>query len=781
MSKIGLRKVLVWGGLSMLGLFLATGAGLLLYINSINNVIDERIEQLHNARSSTFYALYPALRVGQTYSRKDLRTLLEDQGYEEKKTADDMLPGTFAWEGKSSPPRLIVFRPEFTGAGRALEPLKVTLTLGEVETGLQINEILPDGGTPVGQFDSLPKQIGAFLAGRLRTQNAVALSDMPVNMRLAVMAIEDAKFLEHHGVSIRGTFRALFKNIQAGRASQGGSTITQQLMKNLFFSSKKEISRKLKEAVFAFVTEMRHSKEAILEAYLNEVYLGQWSTHEIHGVAEAARYYFNKPVSEISLAQSATLAAIIQAPNSHDPRRFADRALKRRNLVLKKMLDAEFILPPEYEMAVAEPLTVVPSERSLDNVDYFIDLVMDRLTPAIKKRLDSEMLTIYVSLNPYLQAAGSRALSSTIDRLQKTVPAIRDRAKKGMTLQGALIAVNPVDCSVVALQGGTNYKQTQFNRVLQGHRQPGSLFKPFVALTALIKGSDQGPIHPQSMFEDSPFEWKYDKQIWKPKNYDGKFRGMVSLRQTLEESLNIPTARLTQLVGVPPIVDTLRKAGITSPLPSVPSIALGSAEVTPFEAAEAFTTLANLGKYCTLRPYFQVFDENKNLIDENKLNQEERLPAPQTFQTVHMLKGTFTHGTARSAAWSGMNFSNFAGKTGTTNEAKDAWFAGFSPELLALVWIGYDEEANVGLTGSSAALPVWLDFMKQARPFAGTNDFVAPSLLLKCQVDRPNLSPDPAAPPTKEVEYFYPGTEPPGTECEKPNPPEPQFPLENGQ
>jgi len=735
-------------------LLVVVGAvGVFAYISVINHRIDDRIEQLHSAKASRFYAFFPPLRVGQRFRYLELKNFLEDQGFNERKDAEDLAPSQYRWEGdRKSPVRtLSLHRPSFSGPGHFIDRGRARLTFEKDNDGWVLKEVFSvDTQTAVELFEGVPKLIGAFLAGRIRTQDPVTLSDIPVSTRLAVIAIEDVRFLEHHGVSFRGTVRALLKNLMALRWVQGGSTITQQLMKNLFFTKKKSIERKFKEALFAFLTEQRYSKEAILEAYLNEVYLGQWGTHEIHGVSEGARYYFNRPLTEITLAQSATLAAILQSPNTHDPHRFPDRAITRRNLVLKKMLEAEFILPPEYELAVAEPLKVAPADRSLADVDYFMDLVMQKLPKEPLRKLEKETVSLYVSLNPSMQVIASQVLTDNLGRLQKNYPSLKRKLARGLVLQGALIAVDIKQCAVLSLQGGTHYKQTQFNRVLQGVRQPGSLFKPFVYLTAFSQSSPSRPFVASTQLEDAPFEWKYDNQRWQPRNYDGKFRGNVTIRQALEDSINIPTARLAQAIGIPPIIDVLRRAGIQSALPSVPSLSLGSADVTPFELAEAFSTLANMGQYCSLRPYFQVFDENRNLIFETKPAFEARLPVGPAFQTVSLLKGVLTQGTAKYAFQSGLNVTGLAGKTGTTNDAKDAWFVGFSPQVLVLVWVGFDEDEKIGLTGAAAALPIWIDFMKKISPFYTIEDFSPPSPLVryKCL--------------NNEEEYFVPGSELPG-------------------
>jgi penicillin-binding protein 1B len=762
------KRTLFWsvflGTCSIVGVVLAA----VIYYTFVNHTIDERIAQLHSSRSSIFYALYPSLQKGQTFTHKELRNLLEDEGYSEIKNVDDLKPGEFAWADEKGPsPAVVVFRAPFNGAGHMLEKSRAKITfapLPERPGALLITDLVRlDVQQPVDFFESAPKQVGSFFAGRLRTQNSVALSDMPISVRYAVIAIEDNKFLEHYGVSFRGTLRALFKNLLVGRWVQGGSTITQQLMKNLFFSNKKVISRKFKEALFALITEARYSKEEILEAYLNEVYLGQWGTHEIHGMSEASRFYFNRPVTELSLSQSAALAALIQAPNAQDPYRYAARLLKRRNLVLKKMLDGDFIVPQEYQEAVAEPIGVVPSARNLVDIDYFLDVVMERLPDNVTKRLDSDVFSVYLTMNPYLQSVAAHAMTDTIAHLQKISPAIRAKSEKGIQLQGAIIAVDVKSCGILALQGGRSYRQTQFNRVLQGKRQPGSLFKPFVALAALSQNLTP-PVTALTVLDDAPFEWKYEKQEWKPRNYDNKFRGEVTVRDAIEQSLNVPTAKLAQMVGVAPIIETLKRAGIESKLPEFPSISLGSAEVSPLELAEAYTTLASMGKYCYLRAYAQIFDENNNLVTENKITQEDRLPPIPTFQTIDIMKGVIQNGTGKSALLSGLNLDNFAGKSGTTNDFKDAWFVGFSPDFLSLVWIGYDEENKVGLSGAVAALPAWVDMVKAAYPLLDHSDFVMPAGLERFEVDESTRALATPNCPKKHGEYFVPGTQP-STTC----------------
>lgn len=719
-----LRRLFVAAGL-LVGAGALALVALVVYVSLISVTIDKRIEQLRSTRSSRIFARFPPLTPGRALGASEWEALLRQAGLPARESPADLAAGGFVWtERGGERSSLLLVRPPFDGAGSPLEKRGFRIDFVPDRGWLRIDEMTrSDGGDAVESVELPPKPLGMFFAGRIRSQFSVALSDIPVSVRLAVMAIEDKDFLDHVGVSVRGTLRALWKDIRERRFAQGGSTITQQLMKNLFFSREKALSRKIKEALYAFVTEARHSKETILEAYLNEVYLGQWNTHEIHGVAEASRYYFNKSIFDLALHESALLAAIIQAPALYNPHRHADRALKRRNLVLEKMLAAGFILQPEYETAIKLPLGVAAPDAAIDDAAYFMDLVMQSLPPDVAERMDTDALTLYVTMNPYLQSSASRLLSSHLERLEKSYKSLADRRKQGVPLQAALIAVDVRSCSVVALQGGRNFREAPFNRALQGKRQPGSLFKPFVFLAAFDERAGDARLAPDSVIQDEPFEWAYDKQTWSPRNYDEQFRGQVTAAEALQKSLNVPTARVAQAVGIGPIADSLVWAGIRSPLPRVPSLSLGSAEVTPFEMTEAYVTLARLGERCPLRAFTQVFDENRNLVLEQPANPVGRLDRDASAAVVGVLKGVFTQGTAAWASGQGIPLENFAGKTGTTNDYMDAWFVGFSPDILALVWVGYDQKEKVGLTGSSAALPAWVDFMRLAGPFYGGEDF----------------------------------------------------------
>lgn len=729
------------------------------YAGLVARTVDRRMDQIKHARATQFYAPYPSFRLNQSLSEQELRTLLFDQGYLEAVSDTPLEPRQFRWKKSGDTSVMEIFRPPFQAPGFPLDRLQAKLSFSHEKGSLTITAInRSDTDAPLEAFDNLPQRLGAFYGGRPRTQDTAPLSEIPASARLAIMALEDVHFLDHSGVSLRAILRALLKDLRHMKAKEGGSTLTQQLMKNLYFTSEKSLTRKVKEAFYALVTESRYSKEDILEAYLNEVYLGQAGTHELHGFAEGARFYFNRPISQLSLSQSAMLAAIVQGPGVIHPHKYPDRTLQRRNLALQKMREADFISQDEFDQAAKEPLGVVPKERTLSDVYYALDLVIQRLPEAIRTRMDGEPYTIYASINPYLQSLASKALSENLDRIKAMSMHVTKKEKEGVHLQSALIAVNVKDCTVLALQGGSSYRASQFNRVVQGKRQPGSLFKPFVFLSAFLNYTEATPFSPLTEIDDAPMEWKYEKQSWSPRNYDNKFRGPVTLRHALEMSLNVPTAKLAQSVGIKKVHETILKAGITSEVPVVPSITLGSAAVTPLELAQAYTTFANLGETCELRPYLAVFDENGQQLEETKAVRTPAFPAAATFQVVNILKGVLTHGSAKSTQYAGFPLANFAGKTGTTNDARDAWFVGFSPDFLVLVWVGYDEKEKLGIPGASAALPLWTNFIKNARMFVGPEDFKVPDGLVAVRIDR-GVGVTPACTDTT-VDYFVAGSEP---------------------
>lgn len=587
-----------------------------------------------------------------------------------------------------------------------------------------IQKITGNDGKEIGLLELEPELISGLYTGTWEERKIVSLNQIPPLLVQAIISTEDERFFRHRGIDPQSLFRALVSNVLHRRIVQGGSTLTQQLMKNFFLGAERTLKRKLNEAVMALIAEHLYSKDEILTNYLNEIYFGQKGAQGIFGVWEASMFYFSKEPHDLTLAEIATLAGLIKAPNYYSPYRDADLATRRRNMVAAKMLNDGVISQEQYAGALRETLSQRELHRQYNDAPYFIDFVRVELNKKYPPEvLTGEGLSIYTTLDKRLQKMAEEALAKGLMRLEETYPALRKK-KELERLEGALLAIQPQTGEIKAMVGGIDYQKSQFNRAVQARRQAGSIFKPFVYLAALSLPSH--PFRPNSLLDDTPFVWNYDHRTWKPENYGGEYHGRVTLRKALEKSLNGATARLAKEVGIPSIVTMARQMGITSPLPDVPSLALGSAEVTPLEVATAFCILANNGM--RPEPFFikSVIDAHGKTV-EMKSVRLERVLSPETAYVMnHLLKGVLDRGTAASARILGFDRAA-AGKTGTTNDYVDAWFVGYTPDLLALVWVGFDQREALGLSGAQAALPIWVNFMKQATADTPPSDFPVPS------------------------------------------------------
>ncbi|MBI3019159.1 MAG: PBP1A family penicillin-binding protein [Deltaproteobacteria bacterium] len=620
-----------------------------------------------------------------------------------------------------------------------------------------------------------PELITEFFEGTREDRQVVKLQEVPSNLLNAIISVEDARFLEHAGLDPRAIFRAFLANLKAGAVVQGGSTITQQLVKNFFLTQKRTLLRKLNEALMSFIVERRYSKDEILEAYVNEVYLGQRGSAGIYGVAEASRFYFSKPLSRLTLAECALVGGIIRGPGVFSPFKNKSLALKRRNLVLKKMLETNTILPSEYENALQESLRVKKISAASNSAPYFVDFVRAELLEKYpSKALTTQGLKIFTTLDMSFQLFADEALQSTLKQLELQFSHLKEDLVSGERLQGAFIALHPQTGFIRALVGGRNYNESQFNRIIQAHRQPGSLFKPLVYLTAFLEDKKYTLA---SRLSNEPFTFAYDRQTWEPLNYEDKEkkeakeneRKEVSVREALEQSINIPTARLATEVGIKKLVKTAQKLGIQSPLPAVPSLSLGSAEITPLEMASAYSILANGGIRALPISIKHVVGPDGEILEGKSIEIQKVIPPEAPFLITYALEGVLNQGTGRGARLFGFS-RPAAGKTGTTNEYVDAWFAGYTPDLVGVSWVGFDKEKKMGLTGAQAALPLWTRFMMKATQSKPEVDFLVPENIVFQNIDPETggLSTDKC--PTSFKEAFLKGTEP-KTVCEVHNPP----------
>jgi penicillin-binding protein 1B len=613
-----------------------------------------------------------------------------------------------------------------------------------------------------------PEPLGILSGDVHEDRLLLGLGEMPDNLRRAVIAVEDRRFLSHPGFDVLGILRALLANVRHGEVVQGGSTITQQLAKNLYHDQdERTVTRKIWETLAAISLEMAHSKDEILERYLNEVYLAQRGPVAIIGVGAAANHYFGKEARYLDLPEAALLAGLIQSPGRYHPYRHPDAAVERRNVVLALMREAGFISEAERAKAAAARLTL-REEPSRDSrqAPYFVDYVADELHRAGRETPGGAGLTVFTTLDPLLQDRAEQALQA---RLAKDETSYRHlRPLPGGSLQGAVVALRPSDGAILAMVGGRDYARSQFNRIAQAHRQPGSLFKPFVYLAGFARAQQDGAatFTPATVLDDEPLEMEVNDTLWAPHDFDDQFRGKVSARQALAQSLNVPTIRAAQQIGLQEVVRTAQEAGISSPLEAVPSLALGTFEVTPLEIAAAFTTFANEGERASPRAIEAIVDQRGKRHPVPPTDKRHAASAQATYLTLDMMRDVLRYGTGAGLADWHLE-GDLAGKTGTTDEGRDAWFLGMSPDLLALVWVGFDNNRPLRLGGSTLALPIWGDFAKGAG-IDPDSRFAEPEGLVREDVDPTTGLRAGWRCPDSVSELFIEGSEPERCEHERP-------------
>ena len=622
----------------------------------------------------------------------------------------------------------------------------------------------------------------------------LSFSEIPAPFWKAVIAIEDQHFLDHRGFDPRGLARAIAVDLKTFSFAQGGSTLTQQLVKNLMARRGKNLVSKLNELVLSVLLELRFEKEAILERYLNEVYLGQLGNFEIHGISEAARSFFDQEAADLNQAEAALLAGLIRGPTSYSPYRSAERSFERMRLVLRKMHEVGFLASEELDEALQTPPRLAPVQSTLNQAPYFSDYVKVELAQLLgppnpasptEAPLGEEPsgiesgLRVYTTLDPILNQLAQDAISQGIQKLEKTPKGARAPQAR---LEGALAAADAQSGAIRALVGGRSYLESNFNRILNMKRQVGSAFKPVVYLSALRQQHDpQGHTYgPGLPLLDAPFTWDYENhQSWTPRNYDRKFRGWISLRQALAQSINTITARLGQQVGLRAIIETAQLLGIDSSLPSVPALTLGIAELSPLEVLRAYSTLARGGA----RPQFQVIRAVTQAQGEVRFRAQPH--ATQTLDPAlcelmnDLLTSVLDEGTARAARRMGF-LVDAAGKTGTTSNYRDAWFAGFTPDLVSVVWLGTEKSQTLTptmkLTGANSALPVWVRFNQPAS--ALSHHYRFDSRLTRAHLHRVLIDKKtgeratPECPPSQVlVENYIEGLEPAEQTCASDYPP----------
>ncbi len=535
----------------------------------------------------------------------------------------------------------------------------------------------------------------------------VTLDDIPKPLIDALVTVEDQEFYHHFGINPFAIARAAVANIIAGRTVQGGSTLTQQLVKNMYLSREKSLWRKVKEALMALIIEFRYSKEEILQAYLNEVFLGQNGALAVHGVGLASYFYFDRPVNELNLAEMATLVAIIKGPSYYNPRRYAERVLERRNLVLRMLFEANKLDRQSYELYVNMPLDIA-SGASLAQGKH--PAYMDKIRRELRQILTNPQvlesgIKVFSTLDPVAQRRAEDALVAQTERIGTGL--------KIQDLQGAMVITDIASGEIRALVGDCHPAYQGFNRALDASRSIGSLVKPAVYLTAL-----EQPYYYNlaTMLKDEPIKLKstYGK-LWEPKNYDKTFRGQVPLITALTHSLNVPTVNLGMTVGLSNVADTLHRLGVESDVPEFPALTLGAVNMTPIEVNQMYQTIANNGMYEHLHAVNAVVDSNDHVIWRYQQPGEQRVDEQATYLLNYALHKVTLDGTAKSIKKLFPNV-NMAGKTGTTDDYRDSWFSGFDKNMVITAWLGKDDNSSVMLSGAGGAMRVFIDYQQHQQP-----------------------------------------------------------------
>jgi penicillin-binding protein 1B len=560
-------------------------------------------------------------------------------------------------------------------------------------------------GTPQAIYYLEPYKIGGIYPHVKEERQLLSDEQFPEALKTTLLATEDRDFYDHAGISFTGIVRAMWVNFRAGRVVQGGSTLTQQLVKNFFLSSERSLIRKINEAMMAILLEVHYSKTVILETYMNDIFLGQAGKLAIHGFEAASNFYFGKRLAECDLPELALLVAMVKGPSYYNPRRYPERARERRDLVLSLLHEQGHISESMLLRAQKQPVNIVRKPlMSTNRYPAFMDLVKRQLsTNYLEEDLREEGLKIYTTLDPQLQYRLEQSVRDQMSQLSAGHPDIE--------LQTAAIVTAVGSGEVLAMQGDKNPQFQGFNRALDAIRPIGSLIKPAIYLTALAQPERY---HLASLLKDSAFKLEYDDgTLWQPENFDKKEHGSVLLIDSLSHSYNLASARLGLDLGITATHDTLARLGVKTALNTYPSLFLGAQSLSPYEVSQMYLTMANQGFNIPLRAIREVTTAEGEVLSRYPFEVEQVVPPEAVFLLQHGLQAVMRSGTGKSA-YQGLPASlDVAGKTGTTNDNRDSWFAGFSGDYLNVVWLGNDSNKPTSLTGSTGALRIWTDFMKR--------------------------------------------------------------------
>jgi len=753
--RAALVAFLVLGGLST--------AVFSYYYVKYGQIIDARFKGQVFSNSAKIYAIPQTVRVGEKIDSRAIAADLRRAGYSDKDGASPM--GAY---------RLLSAGIEINPGPQSYHSQESATIRTDKGT---VASIVSQSGD-LAAYELEPQMVTAlFDAGQRSKRELVKYDQIPKIMVDAVLAIEDRRFFEHSGVNFVRMAEAVWIDLIRQKHEQGGSTLTMQLSRGFFLTPEKTIKRKLTEMLIAEELEHKFNKQQIFEIYANWVDLGQRGSFAISGFAEASQAYFNKDLKDITLPEAALLAGIVQRPSYLSPYRHPERALERRNLVLDSMVETHAITSEQAEKAKATPLKLAPPNVEASDAPYFVDLVRDNLIGKLDERqMNDQSYRIYTTLDPSLQKAAAQAVEMGIKLVDEQVTKRRTKRVKvggkyetkvepGPQAQVALVAMNPHTGEVLALVGGRNYAFSQLDHAV-AKRPTGSIFKPFVYAAAINTALDgSSPVlTPASMVDDEPTTFTYGDQIYEPRNYKAEYHGSVTARYALAMSLNNATVKLAEEVGYDKVAELAKAAGITS-VKATPAMALGAYDATPVDMASAYTVFANGGMRLSPLLVKSVRNAVGDVVLDSKTDTHQVVDPRIAYVMTDMMQGVLNFGTAYEVRQRGFNLPA-AGKTGTSH---DGWFAGYTSNLLCIVWVGYDDYSDIGLSGAQTAAPIWAEFMKKATSLPQYSDakpFSQPTGVVDVQLDKlTNRLATPSC-PDDYTAAFIAGTEPNET-CEQ--------------
>jgi penicillin-binding protein 1B len=740
-----------------------------------DRIIDKRLQGQLFSNAAKIYARPELVQVGDKLSIEAIATDLRRTGYVEEGKGESGM-GTFALSKRS-----IEIHPgpeSFHSADGA----DIRITDGKVE---RISGLGNAAGQSLAGFELEPQLVTALFQGEQRSKRQlVTFNEIPKDLIDAVLAIEDRRFFQHSGVNYLRLAEAVWTDIRQGHKGQGGSTLTMQISRGFFLTPEKTIKRKATEMLIAIELEQKLTKPQIFELYANQVPMGQRGSFAISGMGEAARAYFNKDIKSLTLPEAALLAGIIQRPSYLSPYRHPERALERRNLVLDSMVETGAITRDEGDKAKATPLKLAAPNVEASDAPYFVDLVKETLNNRYSDLdLNEQGYRIYTTIDPELQSAAALAVENGVRSIDEQVTKLRTRkvkvgkgknakteteVKEGPIPQVALVALDPHTGEVLALVGGRNYGFSQLNHAV-AKRPTGSIFKPFVYAAAMETAvrPDEEPdkiLTSASLIDDSPTTFSYGDQIYEPRNYKNEYHGQVTARYALAHSLNNATVKLAEMVGYDQVAQLAKQAGITSVKPT-PAMALGAYDASPLEMSGAYTVFANDGVRIDPMMIRSLRQPNGDVVEDFQTTKRAVLDPRIAYVMTDMMQSVINNGTGNTVRLKGFT-SPAAGKTGTSH---DGWFAGYTSNLLCIVWVGFDDYSDLRLSGSVTAAPIWAEFMKRAVALPAYKDataFKQPSGVIDVQLDKVTNRLATAACPESYSAAFIAGTEPHDT-CEQ--------------